>query len=375
MKIPHGLALLIALSAVTAATSRVLAQAALPTPLSAALGELDGGYLVDYDVVAELKAFGRTNRNRGQLMQPAAAPERVSVNNQTGYVAVRRGKTMEIRRDGAADFVRYFTTDDKGEPTPFFRNFFRPEQTPIEVRTLPGPFTVSAREGAVVTYASPSHNTRLRPGAAASAVTEVSVDTAAAQIVAIRVREYDGESLAFDVAWRYSNWRDAGATAGEFDIAGPIHEAPRALMSRPRPPEGPTIHDLVGERAAPITGTDLDGGQVRLSPKRMVLFFSATWCGPCKVALRQLDERRFELHDGLRLVYVNKDDTAGGLRAYFGENFGRLPHLTITDADDAFAAYRSRGIPMMVEVDGAGVIVGAGVGSDRAYLSSLMAGE
>ena len=199
MKIPHGLALLIALSAVTAATSRVLAQAALPTPLSAALGELDGGYLVDYDVVAELKAFGRTNRNRGQLMQPAAAPERVSVNNQTGYVAVRRGDTMEIRRDGAADFVRYFTTDDKGEPTPFFRNFFRPEQTPIEVRTLPGPFTVNTREGAVVTYASPSPSTRVRPGPEATVVTEVSVDTVASEIAAVHVREHAAGRLASDV--------------------------------------------------------------------------------------------------------------------------------------------------------------------------------
>ena len=205
MKKSLAVALLLAASV---PTSRVLAQAPPPAPLAAALAELDDGYLVDYDVVADLKVFGRTNRNQGQLMQPSPSPERVSVNNQTGYVAVRRGDTIETVHNSTSKPVRYFTTFHNGAPTPFFRNFFRPEQTPIEVRTLPGPFTASARGGAVVTYRSPSSVTRLPMAPNASAYTEVSVDTVDGEIDAIRVREYDGDELATDVVWRYSDWRD-----------------------------------------------------------------------------------------------------------------------------------------------------------------------
>ena len=370
----HSLALCFLLVA-SAPASRVLAQARLPAPLAAALAELDDGYLVDYDVVADLKMFGRVNRNHGQLMQPGASPERVSVNNQTGYVAVRRGDTIETVYNSTSKPVRYFTTLDDGLPTVFFRNFFRPEQTPIEVRTLPGPFEVATREGAVVTYRSPSPVTRLPPGAEAKALTEVSVDTVAREIVAVRVREYAGQDLATDVVWRYSGWRDDEAAAAEFDIGGDIVEAPRSGRIAPPPLAGPTVRDLIGESAPAIAGTGPDSEAVRLSPKRVVLFFSATWCGPCKAALSQLNERDFRLRDGYELVYVNRDDTADKLGAYFGEHFGRLPDRVITDADEAFGAYNVRGIPTMVEIDERGVITGAGVGSEPSYISGLMAAE
>ena len=144
---------------------------------------------------------------------------------------------------------------------------------------------------------------------------------------------------------------------------------------RPRAPEGPTIKDLKGQPAPLITGLDLDGEEVRLSPRRAVLFFSATWCKPCKTALLTLNERDFRMRGGYQLVYVNKDDSAKGLTAYFEKNFGRQPDRVITDARAAFEDYNSRGIPMMVEIDDAGVITGAGVGSEPSYISGLMAGE
>ena len=140
---------------------------------------------------------------------------------------------------------------------------------------------------------------------------------------------------------------------------------------RPRAPEGPTIKDLKGQPAPLITGLDLDGEEVRLSPRRAVLFFSATWCKPCKTALLTLNERDFRMRGGYQLVYVNKDDSAKGLTAYFEKNFSRQPDLVITDADGAFEAYHSRGIPMMVEVDEEGVIASSGVGSGTGYLRRL----
>ena len=143
----------------------------------------------------------------------------------------------------------------------------------------------------------------------------------------------------------------------------------------PPEPAGPTVRDLIGEAAPVVVGMDMSGSEVRLSPKRTVLFFSATWCAPCKVALTQLNERDFALRDGYELVYVNRDDTAEGLGTYFGQHFGRLPALVLTDAADAFDDYRVRGIPTMVEIDEEGRITGTGVGSEPSYISGLMAGE
>ena len=356
--------LLVVLGFASWPASRVLAQAP-PAPLAAALAALDDGYLVDYTADADLRFLGRANHNTGQLMQPGADPAYVSVNNATGYVAVRRGDTIETRRTTATRPIRL--TGDMATGIGF-RNYFRPEQTPIEVRTLAGPWTRTAAEGAVVSYASPSKVTRLLRGSA-TAVTTVSVDTITGRITAIRVVEETNGDIGSAVTWTYANWRPAAETADEFALPGPV------LEPRPMGPPVDRTAELEGEPAPAILGTTLDGDDVELAPKRTVLFFSATWCGPCKVALRQLNTADFKLRDGYRLVYVNQDDTPEKLSAYFGENFGRLPDEVILQAGAAFDDYNVGGIPTMVEVDETGTVVGHGVGSDPAYVGSLMAGD
>ena len=328
----------LALLILTASGCRVLAQAAPPPPgpIATALAALEDGYLVDYDVVADLRMVGRTNRNHGQLMQLSAVSERMSVNNQTGYVAVRHGDTIWTRFDAKTPAVRIVAGPLLGIDF-YFQNHFRPEQTPAGLLALDGAWEVDGREGTIVTYRTPSRNTRVHP-TGATAFTHLSVDTATARITAIRVVERKGERLATDVVWTYSNWRPAAATADEFAIAGPFRDGGMGAVS-PTAPQGSTVEDLVGEPAPAIAGTTLSGEDIRLSPKRTVLFFSATWCGPCKVALEQFNAAGFKLRDGYRLVYVNKDDNAADLGAYFGKHFGRLPDELILGADAAFEDY------------------------------------
>ncbi len=121
--------------------------------------------------------------------------------------------------------------------------------------------------------------------------------------------------------------------------------------SLPGPPqlgsEMPRLRDLKPYRGTPPVELAQGGGNY-------LLFFWATWCGPCKASLPEVVA--FEHESGIPVVAIT-DEPSAQLDAFFEKYHGPFPHIVAIDEfRKAFLTYGVNGTPTFVLADAAGKV-------------------
>jgi len=138
------------------------------------------------------------------------------------------------------------------------------------------------------------------------------------------------------------------------------------------PPRGPGQEDLdvaprEGSLAPDFEISDFDGARHRLSDYRgnpVYVNFWATWCGPCREELPEIQELLDRHEDDLAIITVNRSEPLDRAKAFFAD-IDRLngePGVSFTvdgmDPDDRlYNEYRGLGMPVSVFVDANGKVV------------------
>jgi thiol-disulfide isomerase/thioredoxin len=114
----------------------------------------------------------------------------------------------------------------------------------------------------------------------------------------------------------------------------------------------------VGELAPTFTARTLQGETVSLEDFRgrvVVLNFWATWCGPCRVEMPELERYQARLGDRVVVLGVNMHEPTDVLAPFVRQHDLTFPILP--DESGAIAApYRVTGLPTSIILDRAGVV-------------------
>ena len=115
---------------------------------------------------------------------------------------------------------------------------------------------------------------------------------------------------------------------------------------------------MVGQEAPGFQLATLDGRQVSLSGLRgkiVLLDFWATWCGPCRLSMPQLDNLQQEYEQNLVLLAINLNESPETVRGYTHSR--NLKSVVLLDSEGTVGStYKSRQIPMQVLIDQEGVV-------------------
>lgn len=122
-----------------------------------------------------------------------------------------------------------------------------------------------------------------------------------------------------------------------------------------------------GYRAPDFTLTGFDGKTVKLSDLRgkpVVLNFWASWCGPCRAEMPDLEEVYKEHQDHVQFYGVNltAQDNEADARA-FAEAMGVTFPMLLDKDGDVSTRYRVYSIPSTFAIDERGVVAEVRIGA------------
>ena len=124
-------------------------------------------------------------------------------------------------------------------------------------------------------------------------------------------------------------------------------------MAPPRPDfaNRPGTLTSVGEQAPDIAVTSVEGPSIRLADLRgrvVLVNFFATWCGPCKMELPDLQEiwSEFQDNDEFRMFVIGREESAETVRTFKDEHGFTFPMASDLDraAFDRFATESIRAL-------------------------------
>lgn len=118
----------------------------------------------------------------------------------------------------------------------------------------------------------------------------------------------------------------------------------------------------VGDRAPDFTVTTIDGETLRLSDLRgqaVLVNFWATWCGPCREEMPEINRVYEDEQDrGFNVVAIDLEESEDQIRRFVDDELGGVSFTIGLDPDGAITnQYRVTGWPTNYLVDGNGIIV------------------
>lgn len=133
---------------------------------------------------------------------------------------------------------------------------------------------------------------------------------------------------------------------------------------------------VVGANAPDFTLENLDGSKISLLDMRgkyVLINFWATWCGPCRIEMPDIQEK-FEKHSpDFHVLAINFDEPKPQVQS-FVEELGLTFDVLLDPGGEIQSLYRVRGYPTSVFVDQAGIIkvVHIGLMTEEQLSSYLM---
>lgn len=119
-----------------------------------------------------------------------------------------------------------------------------------------------------------------------------------------------------------------------------------------------------GQRAPDFTLRDINGNQVRLSDLRgkpVFLNFFATWCGPCRAEMPDINELSVEFKGKVHVIAVAVDGTTPEIKA-FAEKLGLGFTVAVDEEGKVGYSYAIRAIPTSFFIDPDGIITQVEIG-------------
>lgn len=162
-----------------------------------------------------------------------------------------------------------------------------------------------------------------------------------------------------------ARWTDLLAAAEESRNQEMRELAQAVKREMPAEQKQQLIENRTDTPAPDFTVEKLGGGTVKLSDlkgKVVVLDFWATWCGPCKMTMPQLDQFYKNRDKGVEVYGVNVWERNGtaGVAPFIEKNGYTFPILLAPD--ELAGQYGVRGIPTMFVIDKEGKIAHRHVG-------------